>query len=58
MSEGADSAPMLMASLFGTVALVEYGANLVNDFDCVASCFGKQSFYYCFEVHGLCLVKN
>jgi hypothetical protein len=35
MSEGADSAPMLMASLFGTVALVEYGANLVNDFDCV-----------------------
>jgi hypothetical protein len=58
MSEGSDSAPLLMASLFGAKALIEHKANLVSDFDLVASCFGEQSFYFCFGVHGLRLSKN
>jgi hypothetical protein len=33
MSEGFDSVPLLMASLFDAKALVEYGANFVSDFD-------------------------
>jgi heme/copper-type cytochrome/quinol oxidase subunit 3 len=49
---------MLMASLFSAKALVEYGANLVSDFDPDASYFGEQSFYYCFRVHSIHLIKN
>jgi hypothetical protein len=41
MCEGSDSVPLLMASLFGAKALVEYRVNLVSDFILVASCFGK-----------------
>jgi hypothetical protein len=33
MSEGPNSAPLLMASLPSAQLLVEYGANLVSDFD-------------------------
>jgi hypothetical protein len=58
ISEGSDSVPLLMASLFSTKVLVKYGANFVSDFDPVASCFGEQSFYYYFEVNKLRLVKN
>jgi heme/copper-type cytochrome/quinol oxidase subunit 3 len=58
MSEGSDNAPSLMASLFGAKALIEYGANFVSDFDFVDSCIGEGSFYYCFRIHGLHLIKN
>jgi hypothetical protein len=58
MSEGFDSVPLLMASLLGAKAFIEYRASLVSDFDLVASCFGERSFYCCFRVHGIRLVKN
>jgi hypothetical protein len=41
MSDGSDSVPLLMALLFSVEVLVKYGANLVSDFDPVASCFGE-----------------
>jgi hypothetical protein len=47
-----------MALVFSAKMPVEYGANLVSDFDLGASCFGEQSFYCCFGVHRLCLIKN
>jgi heme/copper-type cytochrome/quinol oxidase subunit 3 len=58
MSEGSDSTHLLMASLFSTEALMEYRNNIVSNFDSVASCFGEQSSYYCFGVHGLHLIKK
>jgi heme/copper-type cytochrome/quinol oxidase subunit 3 len=58
MSEGSDSAPLLMASRFGAGALVEYGANLVSNFGPAASCFLEQSFYRYFGVHRLRLIKS
>jgi heme/copper-type cytochrome/quinol oxidase subunit 3 len=58
MSEGSDSAPSLMALLFSTKAFAEYRGNLVSDFDLVASSFGEQSFYCCFGVYGLRLIKS
>jgi hypothetical protein len=58
MSKGSDSAPPLMALLFSAKALVEYKANFVRDFELVDLCLGEGSFYYCFRVHGLRLVKN
>jgi hypothetical protein len=58
MSKGSDSVPLLMASLFGAKVFVEYRANLVSDFDLVATCFGERRFYCCFKVHGLCHIKN
>jgi hypothetical protein len=48
MSEGFDSAPLLMASLFSVNALVKYRVNFVSDFDLVNSSFGERSFYYIF----------
>jgi hypothetical protein len=47
-----------MVLLFSAKTLVKYGANLVSDFNGVASCFVERSFYYCFGVHKLHLVKN
>jgi hypothetical protein len=41
MSKTSDSTPSLMALLFSTKALIEYRANLVSDFDLVASYFGE-----------------
>jgi hypothetical protein len=38
MSEGSDSVPLLMASLFNAKALVKYGANFVSDFNHEALC--------------------
>jgi hypothetical protein len=38
MSEGSNSAPLLMASLHGTKALVEYRAKIVSDFDPEGAC--------------------
>jgi heme/copper-type cytochrome/quinol oxidase subunit 3 len=58
MSKGSESAPLLMASLFSAKALIEYGANFVSDFDFVYSCVCEGSFYYCFGVHDLHIVKN
>jgi heme/copper-type cytochrome/quinol oxidase subunit 3 len=58
MSEGSYSALLLMALLFSVKALVEYGANLVSDFNPGASCFWERSFYYCFGVHRLYPAKN
>jgi hypothetical protein len=42
MSEGSDSVPLLMASLFSAKALVEYSANLVSDFNRVLMFWGKK----------------
>jgi hypothetical protein len=47
-----------MASLFCVKTLVEYGANLVSDFDPMDSCLGGESFYCYFGKHGLYLIKN
>jgi hypothetical protein len=58
MSEGSNSAPLLMASLLYATALGKYVANLVSDFDPETSCFGERNFYYCFGVRRLCLIKN
>jgi hypothetical protein len=45
MSEGSDSASLLMASLPSALALVEYKANLVSDFDPEFSHFwGNEAF--------------
>jgi hypothetical protein len=38
MSEGSDSTPFLMASLFNMKVHIEYGANNVSDFDPKALC--------------------
>jgi hypothetical protein len=57
-SKGSNCAPSLMSSLFSAKAFVEYRGNLVSDFDLVASSFGEQSFYCCFGVYGLRLIKN
>jgi heme/copper-type cytochrome/quinol oxidase subunit 3 len=57
MSEGSDSTPLLMALLFSAKALVEYGANHVSDFDLEGSFFGERSFYYCFGIHRLHIVR-
>jgi hypothetical protein len=45
MSEWSDSVPLLMALLFSAHALVEYGANLVSNFDLEFSQFwGNKAF--------------
>jgi hypothetical protein len=56
MSEGSNSMPLLMASLFGAKAIIKYEANLVSDFDPEALCFGERSFYYFFGIHRLRLI--
>jgi hypothetical protein len=57
-SEGSDSAPPLMASLFSAKVLIKYATNFVSDFDSVDSCVGEERFCYCVGVHGLHLIKN
>jgi hypothetical protein len=44
MSEGSDSAPLLMASLCSAWVLVEYEANLISDFDQVRCFRGNEAF--------------
>jgi hypothetical protein len=44
MSEGSDSVPPLMASLFSAEVLVEYSVNFASDFDLVDSCFWGWKF--------------
>jgi hypothetical protein len=44
VSEGSDSAPLLMALLSSAWALVDYGANLVSDFDRVHHFGGNEGF--------------
>jgi hypothetical protein len=44
MSEGSDSAPLLMTLLFNAKALVKYRANFVSNFDPVASCVWGMKF--------------
>jgi hypothetical protein len=58
MREGSDGTPLLMALLVGAKVLVVYRTNLVSNFNLEVSCFGEQSFYYCFGVHRLPLVTN
>jgi hypothetical protein len=58
MSEGPDSAPLLMASLVSVATPVEYEANLVSYFDYGHVSFGERSFYWCFRVYRPCLVIN
>jgi hypothetical protein len=59
-SKGFDSAPSLgwLRSL-SLMVFVEYRARFASDFDLTNSMFwGKRSFYYCFRVHGLHIIKN
>jgi hypothetical protein len=42
VSKGSDSAPLLVASLFGAKVLVKYGANFVSDLDCGLILWGMK----------------
>jgi hypothetical protein len=45
MSDGSNSAPLLLTSQFSANTVVEYWANFVSDFDFVASCFGGTKLF-------------
>jgi hypothetical protein len=58
MSEGPESAPPLMALVFGNWAPVEYKANLVSYFDPVIPQIFGGKILLLLGVHRHCLVKN
>jgi hypothetical protein len=59
MSEGPESAPPLMALVFGDRTSIKYEANLVSYFDpVIPQVFGEGSFYRRFGVHRHRLIKN